>query len=55
MKTLTYWFRPAILALIWLLMTAYTLAQLATVAPQLRERPRFRTARHAVQVPSARR
>jgi hypothetical protein len=56
MQTLTYWFRPATLVLLWLLLTAFMLAQLATVAPLLHaERPRFRQARHAVQVSSARR
>jgi len=56
MKTLRFWFRPAILALFWVVLTAFTLAELATVAPVLRgERPRLRQARHAVQMTSARR
>jgi hypothetical protein len=56
MKTLTFWFRPAILVLFWVILTAFTLAELATVAPLLRgERPRFRQARHAVHGSSARR
>jgi hypothetical protein len=56
MKTLRFWFRPAILVLLWVVLTAFTLAELATVAPVLRgERPRLRQARHAVQVISARR
>jgi hypothetical protein len=56
MKTLSLWFRPAILVLLWVVLTAFTLAELATVAPLLRgERPRLRQARHAVQVSSARR
>jgi hypothetical protein len=56
MKTLRFWFRPTILALFWVVLMAFTLAQLATVAPLLRgEPPRLRQARHAVQVSSARR
>jgi hypothetical protein len=56
MKTLTFWFRPAIFVLFWVVLTACTLAELATVAPLLRgERPRLREARHAVQLSSARR
>jgi hypothetical protein len=56
MKTLRFWFRPAILGLLWLVLMAFTLAELATVAPLLRgERPRLRQVRHAVQVSSARR
>jgi len=56
MKTLTFWFRPAVVVLFWVILTAFTLAELATVAPLLRgERPRLRQARHAVQIPSARR
>jgi hypothetical protein len=56
MKTFTYWFRPAIFVLLWVILTAFTLAQLATVAPLLRaERPRLRQGWHAVQVSSARR
>jgi hypothetical protein len=56
MKTLTFWFRPAILVLFWVILTAFTLAELATVAPLLRgEPPRLRQARHAVHVSSARR
>jgi hypothetical protein len=56
MKTLTFWFRPAILVLFWVVLAAFTLAELATVAPLLRgEHSRFRQARHAVQVSSARR
>jgi hypothetical protein len=56
MKTLRFWFRPAILVLFWVVLMAFALAELATVAPLLRgERPRLRQARHAVQVPSARR
>jgi hypothetical protein len=56
MKTLTFWFRPAILVLFWVVLAAFTLAELATVAPLLGgERPRLRQARHAVQISSARR
>jgi hypothetical protein len=56
MKTLRFWFRPTILILFWVTLTAFTLAELATVAPLLRgERPRLRQARHAVQMSSARR
>ena len=56
MKTFTYWFRPAIFILLWVILTAVTLAQLATVAPLLRaERPLLRQGWHAVQVSSARR
>jgi len=56
MKTLRFWFRPAIFVLLWIVLTAFTLAELATVAPLLRgERPSLRQARHAVQVSSARR
>jgi hypothetical protein len=56
MRTFTYWFRPAIFILLWVILTAVTLAQLATVAPLLRaERPRLRPGWHAVQVSSARR
>ncbi len=56
MKTLKFWFRPAIFVLFWVVVTAFTLAELATVTPLLRgERPRVRQARHAVQLSSARR
>jgi hypothetical protein len=56
MKTLWFWFRPAIIILFSLVLMAFTLAELATVAPLLRgERTRLRQARHAVQVSSARR
>jgi hypothetical protein len=56
MKTLKFWFRPAIFVLFWVVLTAFTLAELATVTPLLRgERPRVRQARHAVQLSSARR
>jgi hypothetical protein len=56
MKTLTFWFRPAIFVLLWVVLTVFTLAELATVAPLLRgERSRLREARHAVQLSSARR
>ena len=56
MKTLTLWFRPALFVLVWVVLTAFTIAELATVAPLLRaERPHFRQARHAVQAYSARR
>ena len=56
MKTLRFWFRPAILVLFWVVLMAFTLAELATVAPLLRgEQPRLWQARHSVQVSSARR
>jgi hypothetical protein len=56
MKTLTLWFGSAILVLFWVVLTAFTLAELATVAPLLRgEGPRLRHARHAVRMSSARR
>jgi hypothetical protein len=56
MKTLTFWFRPAILVLFWVVLTAFTLVELTTVAPLLRgEQPRLRQARHPVQTYSARR
>jgi hypothetical protein len=56
MKTLTLWFRPVIFVLVWVALTAFTLAELATVAPLLRgDRPRLPQARHAVHLTSARR
>jgi hypothetical protein len=56
MKTLRLWLAPAILALFWVVLAAFTLAELTTVAPLLRgEEPRLRQARHAVQLSSARR
>jgi hypothetical protein len=48
METLKFWFRPAILVLFSLVLMAFTLAELATVAPLLRgERTRLGQARHA--------
>ena len=35
MLTLRYWFRPAILVSLWMLAAAFTLSELATVAPLL--------------------
>jgi hypothetical protein len=56
MKTLESWFRPATLVLFWIVLAAFTLAQLATVPPLLREEPqRVRRLPHVVQVSSARR
>jgi hypothetical protein len=56
MKTLRFWFGPAFLVIFWVALTAFTLVELATVAPLLREeQPRLRQTRHAVQVYSARR
>jgi hypothetical protein len=56
MKTLKLWFRPAVFVLIWVALTAFTLAELAMVAPLLRgDRPRLPQARHAVHASSARR
>lgn len=56
MKTLTFWFRPAFFVLVWVVLTAFTIAELATVEPLLRvERPRLRQEPHAVRVYSARR
>lgn len=56
MKTLTFWFRPAILVLLWAVLTAFTIAELATVLPLLRaDPPRLPRARHAVQASAARR
>ena len=56
MKTLSLWFRPAIFALLWVVLTAFTLAELTTVAPLLSgERPQLRQGRHAVHMSSARR
>src|SRR5258708_6217484 len=39
MKTLTFWFRPAIFVLLWVVLTVFTLVELATVAPLLRAEP----------------
>jgi hypothetical protein len=36
MKTLRFWFRPAILVLFWAVLTASSLAELATLTPLLR-------------------
>ena len=33
---LTYWIRPALLALLWALLAALTLAELSTLGPALR-------------------
>ncbi len=35
MKNLSFWFRPAVFLLAWVLITAFTLAELATVVPLL--------------------
>jgi hypothetical protein len=49
METLRFWFRPALFVLVWIVLAAFTIAELATVAPLLRaERPRLRQARNPV-------
>lgn len=56
MHPLPLWLRPALLALIWSLLTAFTLTQLATVGPLLRgEHPHPPQARQALHLSSARR
>ena len=49
MNTLKLWFRPAMLLVLWFLATAFTLSELATVAPLLHasgaKRPRIAEAR----------
>jgi hypothetical protein len=56
MKTLAFWFGPAVLILFWFTLTAFMVVELATVAPLLRgEQRRVPQARHALQVSSARR
>ena len=56
MTKLGFWIRPAIFTLFWVLLVSFTLAELATIGPSLRrEPPRFRQARHAVQLSFGRR
>jgi hypothetical protein len=52
-NTLKLWLRPAMLLVLWFLVTAFTLSEVATVAPLLRasgaERPRLAQARQAAR------
>ena len=52
-NTLKLWLRPAMLLVLWFLVTAFTLSEVATVAPLLRAsavgRPRLAQARHVAQ------
>jgi hypothetical protein len=52
-NTLKLWLRPAMLLVLWFVLTAFTLSEVATVAPLLRaaapERPRLAQARQAAR------
>jgi len=35
MQTLSFWFRPAVFAVLWVLVAALTVAEVATIGPAL--------------------